>query len=300
MVLLLVIICAVLIGTFAAEQVLWMGSALMPTFAVTMFFTGTLIRPAEMWTALRQTERLVVGLVGQFVLMPLLAWGCSRLVKDPHLRSGIVLLGCMPTAMASNVMTVLLGGDVALAVFLTTAGTILSPLVIILMLPPLVGVSVPVPVLPMAWTATCIVVLPVLAGIAARFRAADTPAWWRRTATTMASASIVLIVTIVVAQNRANLDSLKLPLATVLLLLNISGYLTAFIFVKLMHWPPSARRTLVIDVGMKNAGMGAVLAVAHLGARASIPSAAYGVICLITVAVALPLRANSADVDQRS
>lgn len=291
MFLLIAIFLAVLVGAFATEHALRVRDALTPAFALTMFLTGTLISFADVRSALRQRQKLIMGLLGQFVVMPILAWALSRLVDEPIVRSGIVLLGCMPTAMASNMMTVLFGGDIAVAVVLTTIGTILSPLVIMVVLPPLLGITMTVPVLPMAWTTTSIVVLPVIAGIAARFCVANPPAWWRRIATTMSSMNIVFIVSIVVAQNRANLDSLDMRLGTILLLLNLGGYLVAFLLGKLLRWPASVRRTLVINVGMKNAGMGAIIALDHLGAKASIPSAAYGVFGLITVALALPLHA---------
>jgi predicted Na+-dependent transporter len=56
-----------------------------------------------------------------------------------------------------------------------------------------------------------------------------------------------------------------------------------------MRWPPTQRRTLVIEVGMQNAGLGSVLALAHLGEAGAVPSAFYTALCVVTAAAALPL-----------
>ncbi len=100
-----------------------MRDGLRPAFAVTMFFVGTLVRPSEVRIFLAAPHRALIGLLGQYTIMPLCAYCVSLFFEDPAVRAGIVLVGCMPGAMASNVMTALLRGDLILSVTMTTVIT---------------------------------------------------------------------------------------------------------------------------------------------------------------------------------
>jgi BASS family bile acid:Na+ symporter len=195
----------------------------------------------------------------------------------------------MPGAMASNVMTVLLRGDLILSVTMTSVATLLCPLVIALWLPLLADSRVDVPVAGMVWNTTWMVVLPVLAGIWLRSLRPQMPRAWDVLATGLASLAIVLIILVVVAANRERLAQLGPALALGMLALNLGAYALAFAAATAMHWPPAQRRTLVIEVGMQNAGLGSVLALAHLGEAGAVPSAFYTALCVVTAATALPL-----------
>ena len=271
-------------------SVLWMRPALQPAFAVAMFFVGTLVLPGQLRAFADAPLRVVAGLVCQYTIMPVCAAGVAWFFPDPQVRAGIVLVGCMPGAMASNVMTVLLRGDLVLSVALTTLATLACPLTLALWLPLLADTRMSLPVAPLVWNATWMVVLPVTAGIALRLVSRRMPPRWETAATAVASASIVLIVLVVVAANRARLAGLGLGLGAGMLALNLAAYALAFAAATAMRWPPPQRRTLVIEVGMQNAGLGSVLALAHLGEAGAVPSAFYTGLCVVTVALALPFR----------
>jgi BASS family bile acid:Na+ symporter len=287
------VLIAVVVGAalafFAPQSVLWMRPALQPAFALTMLAVGTLVRPEQVRTFALTPLRPLSGLAGQYTIMPLTAAAISLLFDDPQVRTGIVLVGCMPGAMASNVMTVLLRGDLILSVTMTTLATLATPLVIAVWLPLLADTRMDVPVGAMAWNATWMVVLPVAAGIAFRTWRNDLSRRWDRTATLIASVAIVLIILVVVAANRERLATLGPQLALAMLGLNLAAYGLAFALATALRWPPIQRRTLVVEVGMQNAGLGSVLALAHLGEAGAVPSAFYTALCVVTAATALPL-----------
>lgn len=284
------IVLAGAFGFLLPGPVLWLSPALQPAFAVTMFFVGTLVRPEQARAFAAAPRRALGGFLCQYTIMPLGAALVSLSFSDPATRVGIVLVGCMPGAMASNVMTALFAGDVVLSVTLTTMATLASPLVLALWLPLLADTRVELPLAPLVWNTVWMVVLPVVAGAALRWHRARMPAAWDRAATAIASAAIVLILAIVMAANRDQMASLGPGLACGMLALNLGAYALAFGAATAMGWPPPQRRTLVIEVGMQNAGLGSVLALAHLGPLGAVPSAFYTVLCLVTTAVALPLR----------
>jgi BASS family bile acid:Na+ symporter len=130
----------------------------------------------------------------------------------------------------------------------------------------------------------------VTVGIGLRMYRPIMPKSWDRAATGLASLSIVLIILVVVAANRARLANLGPELAIAMLTLNLLGYSLGFGAATGLRWPPTQRRTLVIEVGMQNAGLGSVLALGHLGEAGAVPSAFYTALCVITAAAALPLR----------
>lgn len=294
MLILIAIVAGAAVALLAPERVLWMRPGLQPAFAVTMLFVGTLVRPEQVRAFLAAPLRALSGLVGQYTIMPLCAWAISLAFSDPVLRTGIVLVGCMPGAMASNVMTVLLRGDLILSVTMTSVATLLCPLVIALWLPLLADTRVDLPVAGMVWNTTWMVVLPVLTGIWLRSWRSEMPRAWDTLATGLASLAIVLIILVVVAANRERLANLGPALALGMLALNLGAYALAFAAATAMRWPRPQRRTLVIEVGMQNAGLGSVLAMAHLGEAGAVPSAFYTVLCVVTAATALPLLRRSA------
>ena len=290
MAVLLGILAGALIAFLYPESVLWMRPALRPAFAVTMFFVGTLVQPDQLRVFARAPTRALSGLLAQYTIMPLCAWVVSLGFSDPLVRTGIVLVGCMPGAMASNVMTVLLRGDLILSVTMTTLATLLSPLTLAFWLPLLSDTRIEVPVASLVWNATWMVVLPVSVGITLRALRPMLPRGWDRAATALASVSIVLIILVVVAANRARLSGLGADLALAMVGLNLAGYALAFGVATALRWPSAQRRTLVIEVGMQNAGLGSVLAMAHLGDAGAVPSALYTALCVVTASLALPLR----------
>ena len=290
----MLILIGILFGAALAlaypEPILWLRPVLQPGFAATMFFVGTLVRPQQVRTFAKNPARTLVGLLTQYTVMPLTAWAISFAFDDPMVRVGIILVGCMPGAMASNVMTLLFRGDLILSVTMTTVATLTCPLILAFWLPLLADTRFPVPVASLAWSAVWMVVLPVAAGIVTRhLKAKNIPHWWDRTATIIASVSIVLIILVVVAGNRPHLTNIGPTLAAAMVGLNLSGYSLAFAAAKLLRWPAEQRRTLVIEVGMQNAGLGSVLALTHLGEAGAVPSAFYTVLCVVTAALALPL-----------
>ncbi len=284
------IVVGALVAFLAPGAVLWMRPALQPAFAVTMLAVGALVRPEQVQAFARTPLRPLLGLLAQYTIMPLCAWAVSLGFDDPQLRTGIVLVGCMPGAMASNVMTVLVGGDLILSVTMTTLATLLCPLMIATWLPLLADARIHVPVAGLAWNAAWMVVVPVLIGIGLRRLRPQLSTRFDRRATLLASAAIVLIILVVVAANRQRLLGLGPGLAAGMLGLNLAAYGLAFGVGTAFRWPPAQRRTLVIEVGMQNAGLGSVLALAHLGEAGAVPSAFYTALCVVTASLAVPLR----------
>ena len=292
MILLLLMFGGTVLALRFSEAFLWMKPGLKPAFAITMLFVGTLVKENEIREFKRAPIRPIVGLLGQYTIMPVLGLMASLFFDDPTLKAGIILVGCMPGAMASNVMTLLLEGDLVLSVLMTTLATLACPLVIAFWLPLLTSTSMSLPIAPMVWDAVWMVALPVLLGLLFRNRMRRMPRHWDRLATIIASGAILMIVLVVVAANRERLLAMTPVLALVMLAFNLLAYLEAAGMATLLRWPAKQRRTLMIEVGMQNAGLGSVLAIHHLGPTGAVPSAFYTALCVLTAGAAVPLFAK--------
>ena len=284
------VLIAAVAALFLPGAVLRLQPALAPAFALTMVLVGSLVRAEHRESFRRAPLRPVLGLLCQYTVMPLTAWLISLAFQEPALRIGIVLVGCMPGAIASNVMTLLFKGDLILSITLTTLATLTCPVILAFWLPLLAGAHLEVPAGSLAVSAVWMVLLPAAAGILLRKFLPKFPPWWDRMATLVASMAIVLIIMVVVAANRERLAETGPFLMAALATLNLSAYGVAYLAGGLLGWPPAQRRTLVIEVGMQNAGLGSVLAMAHLGQAAAIPSAFYTALCVLTAAMGLPLQ----------
>ena len=79
---------------------------------------------------------IFVGAIGQFTIMPFLAWAITRVFNLPSdLAVGLILVGCVPGGVSSNIMSFLCHGDLAFSVGMTTASTLIAPV----MTPLLIG-----------------------------------------------------------------------------------------------------------------------------------------------------------------
>jgi len=96
---------------------------------------------------------------------------------------------------------------------------------------------------------------------------------------------IVFVCSLVVALNRDRLHDLTGIVLVAVLVLNLGGMLAGYGVGALFRMDVSRRRTLAIEIGMQNAGLGAVLALEHFGPGATVPTAAFVFVCIITASI---------------
>ncbi|MEE8450780.1 MAG: bile acid:sodium symporter family protein [Thermoguttaceae bacterium] len=261
------------------------AGALKYLFAVTMLAVGSLLPKDEILQVARRWPTVLGGTVIQYASMPLLAYGFGRLfgLEGPWMV-GVVMVGCVPGAMASNVLTLTARGNVSYSLSLTTSATLLSPLIVpgVLWLAlrewvdfPAASVS-----LKLAW----MVVLPVVLGhlLSRRFTMWSNVA--QRVGAIVANLTILWIIAVVVGLNRANLAGLETAFLAALLALNVAGYLAGMLGGLALRLPDPMRRALTLEVGMQNAGLGATLAVDLFGEGSpeAVGPAVYTFGCMFT------------------
>lgn len=214
---------------------------------------------------------LCIGACAQFLIMPLLAFGLSRLFNlDPYLSIGLILVGCCPGGVSSNIMSFLCGGDVAYSVGMTTVSTVLSPLVTPLLVLVLSGTEIKVDALGMFQNILLVTLLPVTLGVLLNWfmgRSTKRNEWnhkhLRPILPGLSVICLALIVGGVIFTVRPQLLKEGWLLIGLTLLVvtchNALGYLLGYSVGRLFGFSTAKKRTLSLEVGMQNAGMATVL-----------------------------------------
>ncbi len=256
-------------------------------FSLTMFGIGVALKPEDFARIARRPGIVAFGSAAQFTIMPLSAWLLARALRLPdELAIGLILTGSAPGAMSSNVMSYLAGADTAYSVSLTTVSTLLCPLLTPLITAVLAGARMDVPFAGMMLNVFLTVVLPLLAGFALRSLLGARIEPLLPAFPALSATFIVFICSLVIAMNREHLAAVTGLVLAVCLLLNLSGMGMGYGAAALIGMNTRRRRTLSIEIGMQNAGLGVVLALKYFGDQASLPCAVFVFLCIITGSIA--------------
>ena len=273
-------------------QTSWINYLLM----VVMFGMGLTLNLQDFKIVFSRPKDIIIGCLAQFTVMPLLAWTLARVFGlDDALALGVVLVGCCPGGTASNVITYLAKGDLALSVGMTGVSTLLAPFLTPLLTWALAGESVNVDVLGMLLSILWVVILPIIVGLIIKSlwpkftdKAVDyLPAF--------SSVAIAFIVAIVIAANANKLLAGGLIIVLVVMLHNICGLGLGYVIGCLLRLSEPKKRAISIEVGMQNSGLASSLATLHFAAYplATIPGAIFSVWHNISGAIVAYLLQNT-------
>ncbi|MFK7934057.1 MAG: bile acid:sodium symporter family protein, partial [Saprospiraceae bacterium] len=148
------------IGDFNTKQLI------IPLLMLIMFGMGTAMSIQDFMNVIRMPKGVLVGLMCQFTIMPFIGFGLAYWSDfPPEIAAGIILVGCSPSGLASNVMAYLSGANLALSLTLTAVATLLAPLVTPTLMKLLADQLVPIDFWAMLISMLKIVILPVVAGL---------------------------------------------------------------------------------------------------------------------------------------
>lgn len=272
---------------------------LMPIIALAMFAIGCLLPPAEVKRLPQWWPAVLGGTAVQYSVMPLLAWGVGvSLSLPPDLLTGVIMVGCVPGAMASNVLTLAARGNVSYSICLTTSANLFSPIVVPIVLSSALGVSQGIAQhfdpLQLFRELIFSVVGPVVIGYLSCRCSRKFETLMTRLGPWIANGTILWIIAVVVGLNRDRLISATPWLLLSLLLINLLGYAAGWLGGYALSLPASMRRALTLEVGMQNAGLGTglVLTLFPDYPAAAIPTAAYTFGCMLTGTVLATIWSN--------
>ncbi|WP_016909623.1 bile acid:sodium symporter family protein [Streptomyces xiaopingdaonensis] len=260
-------------GTFAGG-----GDAVPYLLGVVMFCMGVTMTVDDFKGVAKRPWAVALGLVAHYVIMPGLGWVVAHALDlPPQLAAGVILVGCAPSGTASNVVTYLARGDVALSVSVATVSTVVAPLVTPPLTLLLAGSYLPVDAGSMVADILKTVLLPVLAGLVVRLLAGRYVTKALPALPWLSALTIAAIVTVVVA---GSADAIKSAAALVMLavfLHNGLGLGLGYAAGRLFRLGEPSSRALSFEIGMQNSGLAASLASAHFSPLAALPAAIFSV-----------------------
>lgn len=287
------------IATFIAKQMAWfvLAVALLALFVpdtftwiptsninwmlgIIMFGMGMTLKPADFGIVFSRPKAVLIGCAAQFTIMPLLAWTLCMVFQLPaEIAIGVILVGCCPGGTASNVMTFLAKGDLALSVGMTGVSTLLAPVLTPLMTYLLAGESVNVDIMAMINSVLQVVILPIALGLVANHYWGKQVEKIHAYLPMVSTLSIVTIIGIVMAANADRVLSCGLLIMAVVMLHNILGLSLGYAIGRFLKLEPAKRNAIAIEVGMQNSGLATSLANVHFAAYplATIPGAIFSV-----------------------
>jgi len=252
--------------------------AIVPLLGLVMFGMGMTLAWGNFAEVLRRPGIVLLGTLLQFLVMPLAAWLVAHLMGlPPMIAAGLVLVGSCPGGTASNVVCYLARGDVALSITLTTLSTLLAVLATPALTLLYAGAQVPVPAGLMIVSIAKIVLLPVAAGLVVNQFAGVRMASVKHLFPLLSVMAIVVIIAIIVALNHDHLAVMGPAVAVAVLLHNGIGLATGYWIPRLLRLDERTCRTLSIEVGMQNSGLGVALAVKYFSPTAALPGALFSI-----------------------
>ncbi|MCZ7627373.1 MAG: bile acid:sodium symporter [Candidatus Methylomirabilota bacterium] len=252
--------------------------AIVPLLGVVMFGMGVTLMPSDFTAILKRPAIVALGVVLQFLLMPLIGWLLTRLLSLPlPLAVGVVLVGAAPGGTASNVITYLARGDVALSITLTSLSTMLAVVMTPLLTWLYVGQLVAVPTGDMLLSILNIILLPVACGVVVNTLWGYRLGGIKRVFPLISIAGIILIIGAIVALNQPQLSALALPVIIAVVLHNLVGLTGGYLAPKALGLDSTICRTIAIEVGMQNSGLAVALAVKYFSPAAALPGALFSI-----------------------
>ncbi len=256
------------VGEFRLSQLI------TPLMQIIMFGMGTSLSLKDFSGVIKMPKGVMVGLICQFSIMPLIAFSITKLFNFPNeIAAGIILIGSCPSGLASNVMAYLAKANLALSVSLTAVATFLAPFFTPLFMQFLAGQYVAIDFWSMVWDITRIVIIPVSAGLVFNHFLHNKFKFLDNIMPVISMAGIVLIIVVITAAGRDNLLVVGPLLLLAVLMHNMSGYFLGYWSGKLFRLNETDCRTIALEVGLQNAGLGSALALA-MGKLATVGLAA--------------------------
>ncbi len=238
-----------------------LSALIIPLIQLIMFGMGTSMSVKDFAAVIKTPKGVVIGVLSQFVIMPLMGFTLAQLTNFPaEIAAGIVLIGCSPSGLASNVMSYLAKANLALSITVTATTTLLAPFITPVLMKLFAGALIEVDILKMMWDIIKMIIIPIGAGLVFNKLLSGRSQWLDKAMPIVSMFGIAFIITIITAAGRESLLTIGPALIGVVLIHNLFGYFLGYWSARLFKMPERDCRTIAIEVGMQNAGLASGIA----------------------------------------
>jgi BASS family bile acid:Na+ symporter len=252
-------------------------------FTFTMFGIGFVLNFEDFVYVFKKFYIVLLGTLAQFLIMPLGGYLVGQIFSFPlDVKLGFIITGAVPGAMASNIISYLAKADVAYSISLTTfLSPVLTPLFTYIFASSFIKINF----WQMFFSILRMVVLPVILGLTIKSLLKEKIKNIINIFPAFSTIFIAFICGLVVALNKDFIKQMSFLILLAAILLNIWGLVLGYLAGYIYKLDEPRRRTLSIEVGMQNAGLGAVLSLKHFSNQTAIPSAIFATLCVITASI---------------
>ncbi|AEL25732.1 bile acid:sodium symporter family protein [Cyclobacterium marinum] len=238
-----------------------LSQLITPLIQFIMFGMGTAMSVKDFIQIGKNPKGVFIGLVCQLSLMPLSGWAIAHFSGLPvEIAAGIILVGCSPSGVASNVISYLAKANLALSITITALSTLLAPFATPFLMKWLAGSMIEINVGVMMWSIVKMVIIPIGAGLLINHLFRNKIAFLQKVMPTLSMAVVAIVIVLITASGRDNLLDIGFILLGLVLLHNIAGYLLGYTASKTLGLDERDSRTIALEVGLQNGGMAGALA----------------------------------------
>lgn len=238
-----------------------LSGLIIPLVQIIMFGMGSSMSPADFAAVVKSPKGVVIGVALQFLIMPLLGFTLAGLSGfEPEIAAGIILIGCSPSGLASNVMSYLAKANVPLSLTVTSITTLIAPFMTPFLMKQLAGTYVEIEVYKMMIDIGKMILVPIGAGLIFNRLMRGRMEWLDQVMPLVSMAAIATIIVVITAAGRDSLLDIGPLLILLVLIHNVMGYGLGYGFSRLLRLPERDCRTVAIEVGMQNGGLASGIA----------------------------------------
>ena len=240
-----------------------------------MLGMGLTIKVSDFKDIFKNPSWIYISVILQFLVMPFTAFLLTYLFKlSPEIALGLIIVGSCPGGTASNVITYLCKGNVTLSVVSTFLSTLLSIIATPLLISNLADVEIDINIIGLIKSVFLVVFFPVSLGIFINIFF-NIPNVINKLLPRFSEFVIAFIIGIIISLNLENIGFININLILCILLHNLAGLSLGYIITYLLKFPDTVKKTVSIEVGMQNSGLGMTLAIIHFGPLVALPSAIF-------------------------
>ena len=277
----IIILAVAFFSLLFSDNFLWIKTTSINYFLmVIMFGMGLTLKPNDFVLVFARPKEIVCGAFAQYLIMPLLALGLSYLFHlEPALMAGVILVGTCPGGTASNVITYLSKGDVALSVCMTSVNTLLSPILTPLITYLILRTTVETNIGTLFLGIINVILVPVILGIIANKFFSDITQKITKILPGVSVIAISFVIASVISHNAEKILSAGGIILLIVILHNILGYIIGFFTAKLLKLSNAKTKAFSIEIGMQNSGLASSLATVTfpMTPEAAVPGAIFSV-----------------------
>jgi BASS family bile acid:Na+ symporter len=243
---------------------------IVPLLQIITFGVGCTMSWHDLSGVLKMPRAVFIGVLCHYTIMPFVGFAIAKTFGfPPEIAAGVVLVGCMPSGLASNVIAFIAKANLALSVTITAVSTLLAPIMTPLLMKFLGGQFVPVNFMDMLWDIFKLVIIPILIGVFVNQFFHKKALWIDKLMPKISMAGIACIIIVITAAGRDNLLHVGMALVAAMFLHMTFGMMLGYWGARLFGLSKLNARTISIEVGMQNGGLASGIA-AQMGKIATI------------------------------